>query len=186
MMSKKLPVIDAAWTLFLDRDGVINYEKVEDYIHHWDEFRFYPKAPESIATLSNLFGKTIVVTNQKGIGKGVTVESDVRDIHTKMKAAIMQHGGKIDAVYYCPATDANDPCRKPNIGMAVQAKDEFGSVDFNRSIMVGNNPSDMQFGRRAGMITILLTTTRLADTVDEQLVDFVFSDLAAVAAAFTR
>ncbi|HSK13675.1 MAG TPA: HAD-IIIA family hydrolase, partial [Phnomibacter sp.] len=88
---------DNSWTLFLDRDGVINIEKEADYIHTWEEFRFYDGAAEAIATLSQLFGRTIVVTNQKGIGKGLTRREDVDVIHQKMRKAIEAAGGHIDA-----------------------------------------------------------------------------------------
>jgi len=170
------------WTLFLDRDGVINIEKKADYIHHWDEFVFYPGAAKNVALLSAMFGKTIIVTNQKGIGKGVTKQEDVEDIHRRLKDAIIAEGGHIDGIYYCDATDNDAPCRKPNNGMALQAKQDFPDIDFSRSLMVGNNTSDMQFGRSLGMHTVLLTTTRTADSVEAELVDTVLADLAAMVA----
>lgn len=179
----KLPEIDKTWTLFLDRDGVINYEKKDDYIHSWAEFSFYPNAARAVAALSRLFGLTIVVTNQKGIGRGLTKEEDVLDIHSRMKEVVSQCGGLIDAVYFCAAIEAEAPCRKPNIGMAESAKKDYPSINFSKSIMVGNNPSDMQFGKTAGMYTVLLTTTRQANTVEAKLVDFVFDDLNAFAKA---
>lgn len=152
--------IDSSWTLFLDRDGVINIEKENDYIHHWSEFVFYPGVQQSIARLGRLFGKVIVVTNQKGIGKGVTLRENVEEIHHKMTAAIAEAGGYITAVYYCPDTDSSSPCRKPNAGMAHMAQKDFPGIDFARSLMVGNNVSDLQFGRNAGMHTAFVRTTR--------------------------
>ncbi|MFN3299660.1 MAG: HAD-IIIA family hydrolase, partial [Sediminibacterium sp.] len=71
-----LSQIDASWTLFLDRDGVLNYEKKEDYIRNWDEFNFYTGVPESIKLLNGLFGRLVIVTNQKGIGKGLMTHAD--------------------------------------------------------------------------------------------------------------
>lgn len=151
---------DTSWTLFLDRDGVINYEKVADYIHTWDEFRFYPGAPEAIARLSKLFARTIIVTNQKGIGKGVTKQEDVENIHHKMVRAIEAAGGSITAIYYCPDTSDESPNRKPNPGMAFMAKADFPEIDFAKSLMVGNNPSDLHFARNAGMHAAFLRTTQ--------------------------
>jgi histidinol phosphatase-like enzyme len=43
--------------------------------------------------------------------------------------------------------------------MAFQAKEQFPSIDFTKSIMVGNRMSDMEFGRNAGMHTVYLSTT---------------------------
>ena len=67
--------IDNTWTLFLDRDGVINHEKHLDYIHTWDEFKFYDGVTEAIEIFAKKFNRIIVVTNQKGVGKGVTKTS---------------------------------------------------------------------------------------------------------------
>jgi len=168
------------WTLFLDRDGVINKEKVDDYIHHWDEFQFYDGVVDAIAELSLMFGKTIIVTNQKGIGKGVTMEENVRTIHDNLLQAVMTAGGQIDAVFYCPDIDSNSPNRKPNPGMAYQAKEKFPSIDFSKSLMVGNNLSDMEFGRNAGMRNAFLRTTQPELILPDSLADIDTEDLPAL------
>jgi histidinol-phosphate phosphatase family protein len=92
--------INKSWTLFLDRDGVINIEKHLDYIHTWDEFKFYDGAKVAIKIFTEKFNRVIVVTNQKGVAKGVTKEDNLRLIHTNMIAEVEKVGGKIDAVYY--------------------------------------------------------------------------------------
>jgi histidinol-phosphate phosphatase family protein len=168
---------DKSWTLFLDRDGVINYEKEADYIHTWDEFKFYPDVPEAIAALSHLFGLTIIVTNQKGIGKGVTLQENVETIHKNMALAVEKAGGKIDAVYFCPDTNDNSPCRKPNPGMAFWAKNNFPTIDFSKSLMVGNKLSDLRFGRNAGMHTAFVRTTHPNTAIPDWLADLVAEDL---------
>ncbi len=168
---------DKTWTLFLDRDGVINYEKEADYIHSWDEFRFYPGVPDAIAQLSHLFGLTIIVTNQKGIGKGVTLQENVEAIHKNLALAVEKAGGKIDAVYYCPDTDENSLCRKPNPGMAFRAKKDFPAIDFGKSLMVGNKLSDLKFGRNAGLQTAYVRTTHPDAIIPEGMADLVADDL---------
>ena len=176
-MKNKQIVPDKSWTLFLDRDGVINIEKVEDYIHSWDEFRFYDGVVDAIAELSLIFGKTIIVTNQKGIGKGVTKAEDVHTIHDNLLQAVLTAGGKIDAVLYCPDVNSDSPNRKPNPGMAYQAKDLYPSIDFDKSIMVGNNLSDMQFGRNAGMKTAFVRTTQPDLVLPESIADLEAANL---------
>lgn len=166
-----------ARTLFLDRDGVINYEKVADYIYTWDEFKFYPGAPEAIAALSKLFDLTIVVTNQKGVGKGVTKPEDLELIHKNMVLAIEKAGGKIDAIYFCPDLNDDSPDRKPNPGMAFRAKADFPEIVLAESLMVGNNLSDLKFGRNAGMQTAFLRTTQPDIELPEGLADMVAEDL---------
>jgi histidinol-phosphate phosphatase family protein len=159
-MDAPLIIPSPDWTLFLDRDGVINIEKENDYIHHWDEFVFYEGAPQAIAQLSTLFHRIIIVTNQKGVGKGVTQLADLEQIHRNMKAEIEAAGGRIDAIYYCPDTDNDSPRRKPNAGMAFDAAADFPDINLQRSVVVGNNLSDLHFGRNAGMHTVFLRTTQ--------------------------
>jgi len=160
---KKAPAdlnkIDNSWTLFLDRDGVINDEKLNEYVLNWDEFIFSTGVLEAFKILTNLFGWIIIVSNQRGVGKELMSEDDLLNIHKEMLAEVESVGGKIDKIYYC--TDKNDRCfnRKPNPGMAIQAKNDFPSIEFSKSIMVGNKLSDMKFGRNAGMYTVFLTTT---------------------------
>src|SRR3954468_20943812 len=95
-----LPLIDKSWTLFLDRDGVINHEKKEDYVLNWNEFRFYDGVTSALKTLSNLFGTIVMVTNQRGVGKGVMTESDLAVIHTNMLSTITENAGRLDKIYY--------------------------------------------------------------------------------------
>lgn len=151
--------IDNNWTLFLDRDGVINHEMHKAYVNTWDEFKFYDGAKESFKIFAAKFKYIIIVTNQRGIGKGITKEENVRLIHQNMATEIAAAGGRIDAAYYCGDLDINSPNRKPNTGMALQAKNDFPAIDFTKSVMVGNNSSDMQFGHGIGSKTILLLTT---------------------------
>ncbi|MFC4261359.1 HAD-IIIA family hydrolase [Ferruginibacter yonginensis] len=167
--------IDEDWTLFIDRDGVINHEKLDDYIHTWDEFQFYDGIFDAFKIFASTFKYIIVVTNQKGIGKGVTKEEDVINIHQNMQAAIEAHGGRIDAIYYCKDIESNN--RKPNPGMGLQAIEHFKDIDLQKAVMVGNTLSDMQFGRNLGIKTVFLTTTRPeVDTTDSRI-DAVFNTL---------
>jgi histidinol-phosphate phosphatase family protein len=151
--------ITADWTLFLDRDGVINYEKKEDYIRNWSEFNFYPESLTALPLLAQKFSRIIIVTNQKGIGKGWMTDTDLANIHENMIQSISELGGRIDAIFYCADLDNESFNRKPQPGMAYQAKEKFSSIDFSKSIMVGNRMSDMEFGRNAGMHTAYLATT---------------------------
>ena len=173
--------IDTTWTLFLDRDGVINHEKHKDYIHTWDEFVFYDGVKEAIAVFSKIFKRIIVVTNQRGIGKGVTRLQDIELIHKNMIIEIEKAGGRIDAVYFCPDIEDESPNRKPNPGMGLQAAKDFPEIDFTKAIMVGNTISDMQFGRNLGVQTIFLPTTRPEVDVNDERIDAVYGSLLAFA-----
>lgn len=178
-----LKKIDTDWTLFLDRDGVINYEKEADYVRNPDEFRFYEGVPEAISVFSRRFGKIFVVTNQKGIGKGLMTEKDLDDIHTFMLSTIRKHQGRIDRIYFCPDLDEASPNRKPNPGMGYRAKAEFPEIDFSRSLMVGNTMSDMKFGKALGAKTIFIPSTKPMPELPDPLIDAVFQGLQALAKA---
>ena len=167
------PEIDRSWTLFLDRDGVVNLETVGTYVTAWAEFEFLEGVKDAIKELSGLFGNIVVVTNQRGVGKGIMTLDALREINANMCSQIADSGGRIDKVYSCTAISDHDHNRKPNPGMAHQAKQDFPEIDFKRSIMVGNSLSDMEFGKKLSMHTVFLTTKHEPfelphDIIDEQ------------------
>ena len=87
--------IDKSWTLFLDRDGVINVRFPGDYVKRVEEFEFLPGVKQAIAKFSSLFGRIIIVTNQQGISRGVYSHEDLKAIHDHMKSEIEKAGGKL-------------------------------------------------------------------------------------------
>jgi D-glycero-alpha-D-manno-heptose 1-phosphate guanylyltransferase len=168
---------DQTWTLFLDRDGVINVNKDDSYVFNRDEFIFKEGTLEAIARLSRLFGRIIVITNQRGVGKGLMSEADLQDIHTYMKSNIEQGGGRIDDIFYCTSTDNAHPDRKPSPGMAFRAREKYPEIDFSKSVMVGDKSADMQWGRNIGALTVLIRSTRYKDTIDPSSVDIACDSL---------
>ncbi len=165
------------WTLFLDRDGVINHEKHLDYIHTWDEFVFYDGVKEAINIFSKKFKYIFIVTNQKGVGRGMTKLEDLHIIHDNMKAELLLHGGKIDKIYFCTDLDETSPNRKPNPGMGLQAVEDFPGIDLSKAIMVGNTLGDMGFGRNLGIKTVFLPTTRPEVDVKDERIDASYATL---------
>jgi len=174
--------IDSSWTLFIDRDGVINDEKHLDYIHTWEEFKFYEGVKESFRIFNKKFGIIVLVTNQRGVAKGLTKLEDLHDIHKNMLEEIENAGGRIDKIYFC--TEMESENRKPNPGMGLQAIKDFPEIDLSKSIMIGNTLSDMRFGRNLGVaINIFLPTTRKDVDINNPDIDLVFTDLLAVSKA---
>jgi D-glycero-D-manno-heptose 1,7-bisphosphate phosphatase len=176
-VTSKLKQLDNHWTLFLDRDGVINHEKHLGYINSWEEFVFYDGVKEAIKIFAGRFKHIVVVTNQKGVGKGITLLQNLQLIHQNMQNEIKNAGGRVDKIYFCPDLEETSPNRKPNPGMAFQAKLDFPEIDFTRSVMVGNTLGDMQFGRNIGAITIFLPTTRPASEHTDERIDAVYPSL---------
>lgn len=163
--------------LFLDRDGVINEEKDGSYIFHKDEFIFYKGAVEALVQLSRQFDYVFIVTNQRGVGRGFMTETALHEIHDYLTGVVVMAGGKIDKVYFAPHLDRNHSHRKPNTGMALDAKKDFPDLDFKQSVMVGNNLSDMQFGKTMGMKTIFLHTTQDKIALPHELIDEQYDSL---------
>jgi histidinol-phosphate phosphatase family protein len=172
-----LKTIDNSWTLFLDRDGVINFERNNDYVKAWEEFKFYDESILALPLLAAKFSTIVVTTNQKGVGRGIMTEESLQTIHHNMVSEIVQLGGRIDHIFYCTDLDNESINRKPQPGMALQAKDKFPSIDFTKSIMVGNRTSDMEFGRNAGLHTVFLATTHPETAFPNTLIDYRFNHL---------
>jgi D-glycero-D-manno-heptose 1,7-bisphosphate phosphatase len=177
MQQQDLSLIDRHWTLFLDRDGVINQEKENSYIFHYGEFRFYDQVKEALRIVASVFGRIVVVTNQRGVGKGLMTAEELEIIHDKMLAEVILGGGRIDRIYYADSLDDDHPHRKPNPGMALAARADFPEIDFHRALMVGNNLSDMEFGRNAGMHTVYLRTTHPDQPLPHPAIDLAFNSL---------
>jgi D-glycero-D-manno-heptose 1,7-bisphosphate phosphatase len=172
-----LSEINKDWTLFLDRDGVINVERHLDYVKDYSEFIFMPGLPHGLKVLASIFPRIVIVTNQRGIGRGLMSDQDLSDIHDRMMEEIITAGGRIDKIYYCSAMDNADPNRKPNPGMAFLAKSDVPGIVLDKSIIVGNNISDMEFGRNAGMHTVHVRTTHPDIANPHPMIDLSCADL---------
>jgi D-glycero-alpha-D-manno-heptose 1-phosphate guanylyltransferase len=175
--------ITKEWTLFLDRDGVINEDKPGSYIFTPEEFVFTQGMPEVFKKLSDTFKYIIFVTNQRGVGKELMTETTLKDIHEKMISGITQTGGHVDAIYYCTSVLNTAPDRKPNPGMIAKAAARFDDIDLTKAIMVGNNPSDMLLGRNAGIYTVFVKTTLPDMQLPHPDIDILFDSLSDFAKA---
>lgn len=173
MKLNELP-IDKTWTLFLDRDGVINLHYPNDYVKTWDEFYFLEGVLDALKVLSTVFKRIIVVTNQQGVGKELMSKEDLQLIHDEMLREVRKYGGRIHATYSAIDLVEKDvkQLRKPSIGMALKAKKDFVEIDFSKSIIVGDSVSDMQFGRAAAMKTVFVGDKNKLNDSDRVQVDF--------------
>ncbi len=150
-------MIDQQWTLFLDRDGIINERIVGDYVRKKEQLIFKKDFLETIRQLRDNFGTIIIVTNQQGIAKGLMSEVDLSIVHQYLLDSLKKIGVTVDAIYYCPhLKESCCNCRKPGTGMAQQAKKDFPYINFNKSMIIGDSLSDVLFGKRCGMMTVLV------------------------------
>ena len=173
--------IDNNWTLFLDRDGVINHQIEDGYVNTWQDFKFYDGTKKAFEIFATQFRCIIIITNQRGVGRGITKIEDLYIVHQKMKEEIVRAGGRVDSIYFCTDVEKDSPNRKPGTGMGLQAKKDFPAIDFNKSIMVGNNFSDMEFGRNIGSKTVFLPTTNPDANTADSRIDAVYNSLLAFA-----
>ncbi len=168
----------SGYSLFLDRDGVINQRIVGGYVTRPEEFIILPGVLDAMRTFANVFARIFIVTNQQGIGKGLMTEADLQLIHDNFVKEVEAHGGRIDKIYHCPKlrTDYSFD-RKPRIGMALKARKEFPDINLKRSVMVGDSKTDMEFGRHARMTTVLVGDEPQIATYNPKLVDMRYNTL---------
>lgn len=155
-------------TLFIDRDGVINKHRPNDYVKSWEEFEFLPGVFEAFEYWASQFKYIIIVTNQRGIGRGLMSEADLFVIHNRMKDEIERNRGRIDKIYFCTAMDNADPDRKPNPGMGLKALNDFPDIDLKKAIMIGDSESDMLFANKLGVRGVLY---QLDETISKSVSD---------------
>ena len=164
-------LIDGSWTLFLDRDGVINVRIIDGYVTKIQEFEFMPNVIEAFKVFKDKFQRIIIVTNQQGVGKGIMTNEDVENVHNYMINEVVRQGGKIDKIYFCPQLKSvPDNFRKPNPKMAFFAKEDFPEIVLSKSIMIGDMNSDVEFGKNAGMRTIFIGDNELNTLPDDRFV----------------
>ena len=167
--------------LFLDRDGVLNRQIVNGYVLSWEQFEWLPQVLHTLAGLARRYDRIFVVTNQQCVGKGLITRRELDDIHARMQNEVVAAGGRIDRVYVCTdLQDSGSLCRKPETGMALQARSDFPEVDFSRSVMIGDSLSDLRFGYRAGMRCVYVAGIKPVPDEVRDYTDIVVPSLSAI------
>jgi D-glycero-D-manno-heptose 1,7-bisphosphate phosphatase len=143
--------------VFLDRDGVINRKPPEgEYISRWEDVQLLPGVESAIAALHRSGRRVIVVSNQRGVALGLYTRADVDALHAQLRQHLDAHGARIDAFYYCPHDEGECDCRKPGIGMFLQALADFPQASRTNSLLIGDSLSDIEAARNLGIPSILI------------------------------
>ena len=152
-------------TVFLDRDGTLNYDP--GYLKIAADLKLLPGVASALARLKQAGARLVVVTNQSGVGRGMITLKDLEAIHARLQGLLEQEQAALDAIYFCPH-HPNDGChcRKPNAGMVERAVSEL-QLDLRRSYMIGDHARDIQLAQRVGAKAILITS----GSVDQQALD---------------
>lgn len=141
--------------VFLDRDGLINRQAApHHYISAPKDFEILPGVPEAIRSLNDAGFLVIVVTNQRGVARGMLTIKQVNAVHGFLQSELAKYGAHIDAIYVCPHADGECTCRKPDIGLFLMAERDF-DIDKSQSWMVGDSDTDVEAGKRYGVRSIL-------------------------------
>ena len=152
--------------ILLDRDGVIN-EESPAFIKSPDEWLPLENSLEAIALLNQHGFHVVVITNQSGLARGLFDEKTLNSIHQKMREAVSEFGGAIEAIYFCPhqAEDCCE-CRKPKAGLLKQFAADY-DVDLKDVCFIGDSLRDIQAAQNAGATPILVKTGNGAKTFQE-------------------
>ena len=155
--------------VFLDRDGVINKNKI-DYVKTINELELFPNIENSIKKLKKNNFFVIVITNQSAINRNLMTYEQLNEIHSAIQIYLKTFDTSIDKFYFCPhRPNQNCNCRKPKTGMLIQAIEEF-NIEPRSSWMIGDNDSDIEAGLAIGCKTIKINNKLDLDlAVDEIL-----------------
>lgn len=136
---------------FFDRDGVINVSPAPgEYIRRWEEFRLIPEAVEWIRLFNRLELPVIVVTNQRGVSRGLIAAAELERIHRNMREELQRLGAHVDDVFCCPHEENTCDCRKPQPGMVLRAAEKW-NLDVQRSILLGDSWRDRELAASCGL-----------------------------------
>lgn len=152
--------------ILLDRDGVINHDS-EAFIKSPDEWLPIDDSLEAIALLNQNGFRIVVITNQSGLARGLFDEKTLNSIHQKMRDAVAEFGGTIEAIYFCPHQSEDlCECRKPNAGLLLQFAADY-AVDLADVYFIGDSLRDIQAAQLVGVTPILVKTGNGAKTLQE-------------------
>ncbi len=162
--------------VFLDRDGVINYDK--GYVCKIEDFKFVNGIFEVLRYFQNAGYKLFIITNQSGIGRGYYTIRDFEILTSWMLKEFEKKGIRIEKVYFCPhSPEEGCSCRKPKTGMFEKAFKEF-KIDKKRSWMIGDKLSDTKAAVDAGIEnTILIGNCWIRDENAKYIVNDIFDTI---------
>jgi D-glycero-D-manno-heptose 1,7-bisphosphate phosphatase len=151
--------------LFLDRDGVINEAPPPgEYVRSWDEFRLLPEAVAWIRLFKAAGYLAIVVTNQRGIARGLYTHADLKALHQRMQAELAAQGAVLDDIFYCPHEEGACDCRKPRPGLVLEAQRKW-DIDLASSLLIGDGERDRLLAERCGIPFALVRGGRVLETI---------------------
>jgi D-glycero-D-manno-heptose 1,7-bisphosphate phosphatase len=166
--------------VILDRDGTVVIDR-----HYLDDpagLEFLPGAAQGLRALHERGHPLVVITNQSGIGRGHLTLERAGEINERFAAMVRAAGAELAGLYLCPhRPDEGCACRKPGTQLLLQAARELGFSAAD-SVVIGDKASDIEFGRRVGALTMLVSRDGLSSEGTPSSADFIVGDLREAAA----
>ena len=149
--------------IFFDRDGIVNQSPGHGYVERWSDFYLLPAFVESLRIVGEHGYEAIIITNQRGVARGIMSIDTVEEIHTNLRTTLKdEHDLELLDIYCCPHNNNECDCRKPKPGMLLQAAVVHG-IDLSASWMIGDSATDIEAGRAAGCRTIYVGDKEIPD-----------------------
>ena len=143
--------------VFFDRYGVVNEAPGPGYVERWSDLHVLPDFVHAARVALDRGYGCAVVTNQRGVARGIMSVETLQDIHRRLEDALSARGVPLLGIYACTHNPGECTCRKPQPGLLLRAAREH-NVDLAASWMVGDQARDIEAGQRAGCRTIFVTT----------------------------
>jgi len=154
----KAPVV------YLDRDGTLNFDP--GYLNQPEQLRLLPGAGQAVARLNRAGFKTVVLSNQSGLARGLITQSQLEAIHQRLRELLAEDGARLDGIFICPHhPDDGCACRKPAPGLVHRAQRELG-VSSDNAIVIGDKASDVELARNVGALAVFVRSGNVPE--DEQ------------------
>jgi D-glycero-D-manno-heptose 1,7-bisphosphate phosphatase len=159
--------------VFFDRDGIVNDSPGPGYVERWEDFHLQAGFVEVLKVVKDAGYEAIVVTNQRGVARGMISIDVVEDMHGRLRELLdKEHGLSLLDIRCCPHGNDECECRKPKPGMLLDAANQHG-IDLSESWMIGDNETDIEAGSSAGCRTVRVSPDR-----PDTRADFAVSDMA--------
>jgi len=141
--------------LLLDRDGTLIEDK--NYAYKIEDFELIEGVIEGLKLIQEDY-LLFIITNQSGIGRGYYTEEEFLEFNNHLLNILGRHGISIEQTYYCPhINEDNCECKKPKTKFIERIVLDY-DIDISSSWMLGDHPSDIEFGINGGCNTVYLTT----------------------------
>src|SRR5881296_798672 len=144
----KAPVV------YLDRDGTLNFDP--GYLNQPEQLRLLPGAGQAVARLNRAGFKTVVLSNQSGLARGLITQDQLEAIHQRLRELLAEEGARLDGIFVCPHhPDEGCACRKPAPGLVHRAQRELG-VSHDNAVVIGDKATDVELARNVGALAVFV------------------------------